>query len=846
MKEYSLSPLWRITAAMLLPIELLTVTPFPLLAVAGVMATSSANAENRPGGNPVPMKGIAIKHSSAEPLPDTSLHLSKTPTDAEIFALHVFSDPLVPIGRTTAEDNAAVAQAITDFCVSGHLEGLHHLQHYVDSHPKSPWRAAIELNLGTEYEDGGFYGKAFKSLYHSWVAARGATEEHQSSIAEAAFGKLATLYASLGSAQALQALLGEAKGRKIHGSASQMVRIAELELHGLLVRPDHGYNCGGIALDRLGKMLDKNRKTTAIFVDPPEGAIGYTLIDMQKVAAENSLQLRIVKREKGASFPMPSIIHWKVGHYSTLIERSGKSYLIRDTNVGHDRWISEEALDEETSGYALVPKNRSFIGWNEIAQTEARKVWGGCHPTAPNTDNCPQCEGGSGDSGGGCTGCGEGQSSDPTAMAQYSIQFALANLHIFDTPISYNAPYGPSVQIQVDYNHRDAAQPSTFNFSNFGKQWTFTWLSYVTDYNNSTTDASESIYLRGGGVRRFSFFSGSNVSSPNFEDYSVLTRVTTSPVRYERTFPDGSKEVYTFTNTSAPSNSPRNIFLTQLVDPQGNSVTINYDSNFRIIQIVDADGQTTTFAYGNSSDIYKVTQITDPFGRYAQFSYNTSGELSQITDPIGIISKFGYDGTFINSLTTPYGTTTFTEQKTITTATSYFHNVIEATDPLGAKERVELVMGDDVATVPTSEPAPSGIIQDTTPLDTRDCFYWNKKAMMDAPGDYTKAYAYRYLDDANFITIMSDVLGSEKPPLESRIYYNYPGQTSTTGYLTGTSSLPSLKARLLDDGSSQIYQYTYNSQGKPTQIIDPLGRETDYLYYSNGIDVNVVKQKKWF
>ena len=54
--------------------------------------------------------------------------------------------------------------------------------------------------------------------------------------------------------------------------------------------------------------------------------------------------------------------------------------------------------------------------------------------------------------------------------------------------------------------------------------------------------------------------------------------------------------------------------------------------------------------------------MTDPSGRFATFSYDSTGRLSQIQDVIGIQSNFGYDSTgdFLNSLTTPYGTSIFT------------------------------------------------------------------------------------------------------------------------------------------------------------------------------------------
>src|SRR6185295_797802 len=120
--------------------------------------------------------------------------------------------------------------------------------------------------------------------------------------------------------------------------------------------------------------------------------------------------------------------------------------------------------------------------------------------------------------------------------------------------------------------------------------------------------------------------------------------------------PDGSKLV--FSQSDGAIGTSRKIFLTQVVDPFGNSVTLTYDSNLRIVALTDAIGQVTTLTYGLTNDIYKITRVTDPFGRFANFAYDSLGRLTNITDVIGLNSRFTYTGTgdFINALITPYGT----------------------------------------------------------------------------------------------------------------------------------------------------------------------------------------------
>ena len=210
----------------------------------------------------------------------------------------------------------------------------------------------------------------------------------------------------------------------------------------------------------------------------------------------------------------------------------------------------------------------------------------------------------------------------------------------------------------------------------------------------------------------------------------------------------------------------RKVFLTQRVDATGNAVGLTYDSSFRLIAVTDTLGQVSTFTYGQPGDPLKITRITDPFGRTAQFAYNGAGYLQQITDMIGLTSQFTYTGSFINALTTPYGTTTFAYGDVGAGANAI--RWLEATDPLGGKERLEyrhnapgIAPGDPVATVPS---VPGWSLSNVY-LNYRNSFFWDKKAMMDAPGDYTQAKITHWLHTSDY-NAAAGVKESEKNPLE--------------------------------------------------------------------------------
>jgi len=76
---------------------------------------------------------------------------------------------------------------------------------------------------------------------------------------------------------------------------------------------------------------------------------------------------------------------------------------------------------------------------------------------------------------------------------------------------------------------------------------------------------------------------------------------------------------------------------------------------------------------------------------------------------------------------------------------------------------------------------------------------------------------------------------SIKRPLEARVWYAYQGQPNP--FAAGSSSEPDRTGRVLDDGTSQISDATYNDLGLMLTRTDPVGRRTSYTYAANGRDL---------
>jgi RHS repeat-associated protein len=420
-------------------------------------------------------------------------------------------------------------------------------------------------------------------------------------------------------------------------------------------------------------------------------------------------------------------------------------------------------------------------------------------------------------------------SAPPPPMARYSVHSTLVSLNIEDRPLRYTPPFGPAVDFTVTYNQRETQQPATFAYSNLGPKWTFDWLSYVTDDPNTQLPLT-ALYRSGGGAEIFAFDFGSQTFTPDPQSHATL--VKTGAASYERRLPDGSKQVFGISDAS--TSYPRRVFMTQIVDPAGNALSIGYDASFRVTTITDALSQVTNVSYELAADPLKITRVTDPFGRFATFEY-TNSQLTKITDEIGIQSQFTYTtGTdAIDSLTTPYGTTTFARGESGT------NRWIEMTDPLGGKERVEY--RDNAPGINASDPvAPNATGITNAGLDVANTFYWDKKAMLVAPGDYTKAKITHWLYNAD--GTLSSMASSEKQPLENRVWFTYAGQPDYQH--AGPSANPSQVARVLADGTTQLSQFEYNSLGRTTKTTDPLGRVVTNVYATNNIDLLEIRQTR--
>ena len=764
-------------------------------------------------------------------LPNTEampVSFSKTPTDDEIYRVHFFEEPLIPSkGAMSAEENTALVYALAAYSQRTSPDDFSALNNFLYQYPNSRWQGSLLASLGIVYRRSGYFSMAMNAWEKSWSLLKGESEEKVKVLADRVVSELLMINSWVGRIEKMESLVSEIDKREMQGPAVERVAAARSALIVMKARPGIAYKCGPFAVEMVSRKDTGKVVFNKKIYDMQSPTQGFALSELVGISRDLKVKYQMAFRKPGAPVILKAVVHWKLNHYSALLKNIDGQYMCEDvttgTMYGKQFWLSATALDSSASGYFLVPEGQLPEGWRKVIAEEGFKIFGkgneipdnGKH-VSDDDDQVPQCGG-------------------SAPMAQSNVHTSAVSLHIYDRPAYYTPPKGPSMFWDVQYHQRDSYQPANFTYTNMGPKWTIRWLSYVVDNPNIPT-ANADLYAKGGGVRTFvSFDTTTKTFAPEIQTNDRLVRIC--PNCYELRHPDGSKEVYA--RSDGNTSNGRKIFLTETIDPTGNKITLTYDASLRITSLTDALGQVTLLTYGNA-DIYKVTKVTDPFGRFASFAYDASGRLSSITDMIGIVSSFQYTGTgdFINQMTTPYGNTNFV---------AYDAGGIRSLEthyPLGEKERLEY-----------RESAPGiGISESIVPSNAynnyliyRNTFYWDKKAMRVAPGDYTKAKIYHWLHGSYLSGengVVAPILESIKDPLERRVWYSYQGQTSGIFANQGMSSKPSITSRVLDDGTQQTTLYSYNDLGNATSFTDAVGRKMTYIYDSTKINLIEARQTR--
>src|SRR5262249_18342224 len=140
-------------------------------------------------------------------------------------------------------------------------------------------------------------------------------------------------------------------------------------------RPEVSFRCGPLALHRIKLATEPENPGTAIIEESVSTQKGLSLSQVAELSKKIGLNYRMAFREKGAGWVVPSVVHWKVGHFAAMVRQEGDRYLLEDPTFGNTVWPTQAALEEETSGYFLIPPAELPPGWRSVGASEGERIW---------------------------------------------------------------------------------------------------------------------------------------------------------------------------------------------------------------------------------------------------------------------------------------------------------------------------------------------------------------------------------------------------------------------------------------------------------------------------------------
>ena len=814
------------------------------------------------------------------------LKLSVSPKAEELRYKRLLPAGYILVGQTPSSDETSkLVDVLLLFRNNKGAAPWQPLEKFLKDHPQSGFRLWIRASIAQEQYRRGFYSEALMSWEGIWSDWSGEANPEIREYVTRCGVDLGTLYARLGRKESLRQLLKDVRGRPPTGPwAGKLAQIRQA--YSLMtIRPERSFNCGPYALLNVhratGELSATAEKTLQEAKAPPRG---FNLRQLDDLSSAAGLSYRAVKRtSEKTPLVFPSVVHWKSHHYAAALEERDGRIRIQDPTFKTDFWMDRDAFLAESSGFFLIKcVGDPPTGWVQPDETEANRIHGKGIP-AGQSDKDDPCR----------KGCDESKK-----MPSYGIDMFNAAAVIVDTPIYLETPYGPEMSFKMTYFQDAKHEPNeTVGFSNMGTKWSASWFSFAREDSASSNDIR--VYLRDG--RRETHTLSSGESNPHRLSRTTLKEVWDNGVLqgYERIGLDGS-EMHFLQKENSSATEPR-YYLTELVDPQGNSVTLGYvngpNGGDLLDYVQDAFGRKLVFEYyTDTGKKYLVKRVREKLGgsfkRDAQFTYNSDKELTQVTDMGGIVSSFAYgDGTphatdFIEKLTTPYGDTKFNNYdftKTLyegeQTEATYSFRALEVTDPENLVESVLYAPvllktdGTDDIFGQLDEDAPtlkqnlaadenpnlvtgqsrreSDVIRGTV-LHEGLTLYWDKKANKHHPPDLSDGAND---DGTNFefaaVTVWAKYYDVETHPIiettrtteTNRVFSTY--STGNPTYTPPTSAQPSSAVHVVQDetGSDAIreFNYTYTAGGLPEVVCDPAGRVVKYVYdAATGLDLEEI------
>ena len=224
-----------------------------------------------------------------------------------------------------------------------------------------------------------------------------------------------------------------------------------------------------------------------------------------------------------------------------------------------------------------------------------------------------------------CTKCQAKQGVPKVPTAASPINLTSGNTYIEEQDLRLPG-LGGGITIDRNWNSILPTGESAFPSGMFGLHWRSNYEERV--FQGSGEASGYIAYLQGDGS--LWYFTTSGVLASPTDEIATLTQNGTQT--WTITFKNGAKKIFDYTSGS----------LVDILDPNGNSTALSYDSAGRLTTVTDPAGRHLYFSYANGSS-FLVTSITSDFGVSLAYSYDPQGRLTQVTEPDQSTLNFQYD-----------------------------------------------------------------------------------------------------------------------------------------------------------------------------------------------------------
>jgi YD repeat-containing protein len=210
-----------------------------------------------------------------------------------------------------------------------------------------------------------------------------------------------------------------------------------------------------------------------------------------------------------------------------------------------------------------------------------------------------------------------------------------------------------------------------------GAGWDFSYNVSVSSQPDGT------IILRPGNGRADTFYPDGTNGWVREEYFLACRDTDTDGFVDVASFADGGQWLFHPPGTAAAGK------LAQIVDRNGNTVTLNYNGAGRLAEIVDSLNRTNFITY---DPVGHITAVTDFSGRSVRYEYDGAGDLRTVISPAVVGTPTGND--FPGGKTNRYAYTRNQPEPRLN------HNLVSATDGLG---RTWLQVNYETTTASTSK-----------------------------------------------------------------------------------------------------------------------------------------------